>query len=91
MEYLIPILLVVISLGCQKSDKPFYGIKTAIVEQHPGKKIMEMQCYVCHNPATPEENRIAPPMIAIKNHYKKIILVKKISSKKFKNLLKTDI
>lgn len=91
MKYLIPILLVVISLGCQKSDKPFYGIKKAIVEQHPGKKIMEMQCYVCHNPATPEENRIAPPMIAIKNHYKKNNISKENFVKEIQKFIKNPV
>ncbi len=37
---------------------------------HPGKKLMETQCYVCHSPDAPEkEGRVAPPMIAIKAHY----------------------
>ncbi|WP_299113929.1 c-type cytochrome [uncultured Winogradskyella sp.] len=36
---------------------------------HPGKKLMENQCYACHNPTTEHSNRIAPPMIAIKKHY----------------------
>jgi cytochrome c553 len=40
---------------------------------------MEMQCYICHNPKTAEQNRIAPPMIAIKNHY----LTKGISKEDF--------
>lgn len=37
---------------------------------HPGKKLMETQCYVCHNPSTGENGRIAPPMVAVKSHYK---------------------
>lgn len=43
----------------------------AIVEnkEHPGKKLMELHCYACHNPSTPHENRLAPPMIAVKKHY----------------------
>lgn len=36
---------------------------------HPGKKLMQTHCYVCHSPTATEENRIAPPMIAIKKHY----------------------
>ena len=30
---------------------------------------MTNQCYTCHNPETAHDNRIAPPMIAIKMHY----------------------
>lgn len=36
---------------------------------HPGKKLLESNCYVCHSPTATEENRLAPPMIAIKEHY----------------------
>jgi cytochrome c553 len=37
---------------------------------HPGKDLMQNNCYVCHNPSAPEDGpRIAPPMAAIKAHY----------------------
>ena len=36
---------------------------------HPGKKIMETECYLCHNPKASEVSMIAPPMVAIKKHY----------------------
>ncbi|MGB5498181.1 MAG: DUF3365 domain-containing protein [Maribacter sp.] len=38
-------------------------------KSHPGKKIMETECYICHTPITSEASMIAPPMIAIKKHY----------------------
>ncbi len=38
-------------------------------ERHAGQKIMETECYTCHNPKAPEGSMIAPPMIAIKKHY----------------------
>jgi len=34
-----------------------------------GKKLLENKCYVCHNPKIAENQLIAPPMIAIKEHY----------------------
>jgi cytochrome c553 len=38
--------------------------------EHPGKKLLETYCYICHNPTMPEDQgRIAPPMVAIKYHY----------------------
>lgn len=44
--------------------------KAADQEVHPGKKLMETQCYLCHSPSAPEKDgRIGPPMIAIKAHY----------------------
>ncbi len=36
---------------------------------HSGKKSMETQCYICHNPAAEHESAIAPPMVAIKARY----------------------
>ncbi len=39
------------------------------IQEHPGKKLMENNCYVCHNPKASEETMMAPPMIAVKMHY----------------------
>jgi cytochrome c553 len=45
---------------------------TNIITQHPGKKLVETKCYVCHSPsASEQEGRIAPPMAAIKARYSK--------------------
>ena len=30
---------------------------------------MEVNCYVCHSPTAGHDERIAPPMIAVKKHY----------------------
>ncbi|MCB0466756.1 MAG: DUF3365 domain-containing protein [Aequorivita sp.] len=43
--------------------------ETEIIQEHPGKKLMENNCYVCHNPKTAEDAMIAPPMVAVKMHY----------------------
>jgi nitrate reductase cytochrome c-type subunit len=69
MKYFISILVLLLSLSCQKSQKPAYGKTQPSADVHLGKKIMENKCYVCHNPTTAHEDRIAPPMIAIKKHY----------------------
>jgi cytochrome c553 len=83
MKQLITLIVVATFFGCQKSEKPSYIQKSQVLgfvqEKHPGKKLMEMQCYVCHHPKATPENRIAPPMIAIKNHY----LTKGISKEDF--------
>jgi len=34
-----------------------------------GEKMLSSYCYQCHDPKAEEENILAPPMIAIKNHY----------------------
>ncbi|WP_422081967.1 Tll0287-like domain-containing protein [Ulvibacterium sp.] len=36
---------------------------------HPGKGLMERECYMCHNPKASEAHMIAPPMAMIKMHY----------------------
>ena len=57
--------------GCNNSKKRNY---TAFEDQqraknHPGKKLMETNCYTCHSPTGGHDKRIGPPMIAIKKHY----------------------
>lgn len=36
---------------------------------HAGEKLLATYCYTCHSPEASEDNMLAPPMIAIKNHY----------------------
>lgn len=38
-------------------------------KNHPGKALMESHCYICHEVNSSHEERIAPPMMAIKRHY----------------------
>ncbi len=38
-------------------------------KQHPGKRILEQECYLCHNPKASRESMIAPPMEAVKMYY----------------------
>ena len=68
------ILSMFLLIGCKDSEKTnyetslnFYNKKLS--EEHPGKKLMETYCYACHDPKTPEDKRLAPPMIAIKTRY----------------------
>lgn len=75
---LILLLFIGLIWACKDTKKPQSDLvalpDTAAEDDtagtHPGKKLMETQCYVCHSPDAPEdEGRIAPPMIAIKAHY----------------------
>ena len=34
-----------------------------------GEKLLSTYCYQCHDPKSAEENILAPPMVAVKNHY----------------------
>lgn len=66
-----------ILLGCNTQNKKSYSDIQNVSEdlamdktqEHPGKKLLENNCYVCHNPNTAEENMIAPPFVAVKMHY----------------------
>ncbi len=73
MRFLQITILLIIGLSSCNSSNKSSGVKevenAAQVSDHPGKKLMETNCYVCHHPTTGESNRIAPPMIAIKKHY----------------------
>lgn len=62
--------------SCKDTKNPKYTtadkVKTQVSlssEEHPGKKILEAECYLCHDPKASEQSMIAPPMIAIKKHY----------------------
>lgn len=70
-NFILLILLSVFVLSCNNSKKNEYSAfqKQFEAKKHPGKKLMETNCYVCHSPSASHEDRIAPPMIAIKKHY----------------------
>lgn len=76
MEIILKKSLVFLSLlilfNCKQKDNTVDNgllVETNTVNDHPGKKLMEINCYACHNPTNGQEERIAPPMIAIKEHY----------------------
>ncbi len=69
MKYLSLIIVLVFLASCQDSKKPSYSSKKEVKEIHPGKKLLENNCYVCHSPTASHDERLAPPMIAIKKHY----------------------
>lgn len=75
---ILPIAFFLLLLvSCNDSKKANYSNQTAVeakttsytASNHPGKKLIETKCYVCHNPSTGHDSRIAPPMVAIKSHY----------------------
>ena len=67
------LFLVLFLMSCnsgQKNKDAYSSVDTStLASDHPGKKLMETNCYICHSPSATEENRIGPPMIAIKKHY----------------------
>lgn len=77
MKILSTLVLVVTLVACNTNPKNLYSgididsdnLAMASPKDHPGKRLMENNCYVCHNPKTSKEGMIAPPMIAVKMHY----------------------
>lgn len=65
------VLFSVLIISCNNSEYNEYSAlkKQMKAKKHPGKKLIETNCYICHNPSASHDDRIAPPMIAIKKHY----------------------
>lgn len=77
MQLLISLFLVLLLTACNTNKHNEYLAmanssdysEMEILQEHPGKKLMENNCYSCHSPKAVEDNMAAPPMIAIKMHY----------------------
>ncbi|PQJ77163.1 c-type heme family protein [Polaribacter glomeratus] len=71
MKLLTLLIVFAFLFSCKDAQKPSYAAKETVLnaQDHAGKKLMQTNCYVCHSPTAAQENRIAPPMIAIKKHY----------------------
>lgn len=69
------LLIIAVLVSCKDTNKPDYTRKDgkSLVLNNEGEKLFKAYCYSCHNASTPHEARIAPPMFAVKNHYKKSI------------------
>lgn len=70
-KIVFPLIISTFLFSCNSSKKKEYVSEKTIepTQIHPGKKLMETNCYVCHSPSATMEDRIGPPMIAIKKHY----------------------
>jgi|SaaInl0LU_22_DNA_1037365.scaffolds.fasta_scaffold13993_4 hypothetical protein len=70
--YYISIILVSLFFNFSNTNS-YYAkrITTEHRDQNKGRVLLKKYCYSCHNPKASESDRIAPPMIAVKKHYKK--------------------
>ncbi len=70
---LVIVLLCLLLFNCNNSKKESVYTSRSNTQKtdtiHPGEKLMKTYCYACHNATTSENERIAPPMIAIKRRY----------------------
>lgn len=73
MKALIILLFALVFISCNTSKKEEYLAVNSSAskksQEHPGKRLMETNCYVCHSPSANHDDRLAPPMIAVKKHY----------------------
>lgn len=73
LKTLIYLLATTVLLSCNNPKNKDYAIADVIdtetFQEHPGKELMEINCYVCHSPSANHDDRIGPPMVAIKKHY----------------------
>lgn len=66
------ILAIIVSFfSCKNFEKTEYIAieKSRDNLGHPGKKLMETNCVICHSPSASHDDRIGPPMVAVKKHY----------------------
>ncbi|WP_229724396.1 c-type cytochrome [Winogradskyella forsetii] len=68
---LLVLVMVLMSCNSGKKNNDIYSSvgESSKKSNHPGKKLMETNCYICHSPTANHDDRIGPPMIAIKKHY----------------------
>jgi len=79
MKQLVLLVIAIVFSSCKDGKKlknrasQESSSKEEVVNVTPeaAKKMLETQCYLCHNPSAEEENLIAPPMAAIKAGYMK--------------------
>lgn len=77
MKIVATLFLVLLFSACNTNTRSDYFAmaenteypEIELIQEHPGKQLMENNCYACHNPKASEESMIAPPFVAIKMHY----------------------
>ena len=69
---ILTLSMLIFSCNNTKKETYYTSYETLDTEStHPGKKLMVTNCYVCHSPTAGHDDRLGPPMIAIKKHYLK--------------------
>ncbi|WP_111683998.1 c-type cytochrome [Winogradskyella tangerina] len=71
-KMVILVIILTLNYSCKKSNQLTDFAQVQIEESenlHPGKQLMENLCYTCHAINVNNNNRLAPPMKAVKKHY----------------------
>ncbi len=70
------LLLFISVLSCKRNSVSSYVIYTPqvinavdTVKTNPGKVLLASKCLICHSATASHDNRLAPPMVAVKMHY----------------------
>ncbi|MBD3749513.1 MAG: DUF3365 domain-containing protein [Sphingobacteriales bacterium] len=74
-KYAIISMLLVLAYSCTQTNKTASNqdqtVKLSEAELSEAASLIENKCYTCHSPNAAMDNRMAPPMVAIKRHYTK--------------------
>jgi mono/diheme cytochrome c family protein len=74
------VLFIVAFIGLiQSCSKKMATQSNSLAQNTEGLELMKTSCFSCHSPKEDFENRLAPPMIAIKRHY----ITEGVSKKEF--------
>jgi hypothetical protein len=71
---LTPLLLALLTAcGSPQKEQAIYldadSQAIANLQEEPGERLLKAYCYACHGPEARGDDRLAPPMFAIKMHY----------------------
>lgn len=75
MKYLISLcLFTLLSTSCKHEQKNKYNLvdkssNVEVISPEEAQQLMQNKCYLCHNPTASQQNRVGPPMAAIKARY----------------------
>jgi len=76
MKLLLILVFTALLSSCKNTGEELYTSKNIFINNiqtndsiHPGEKLLKTYCIACHSPSASHDNRLAPPMIAIKKHY----------------------
>jgi mono/diheme cytochrome c family protein len=66
------LIVLVFMMSCKERSQDFYAVNQNSTQKFSatlGKQLMETKCFVCHSANVKHDDRLAPPMMAVKKHY----------------------
>ena len=63
------LIIVMLSTSCSSAASDSSAVALNADELIEARALFQTHCYACHTPDGSHEDRVAPPMVAIKKHY----------------------